>query len=531
MTRHDDQCVWWSCPICLPAVIILAAAIVAMFCLPIFIAFGQPIPCDAQAARMQAREPALAITLGKSDVATAKANREVIEQALRNGGTVTLPEGFIAVDRGLRLPPGCTLQGAGSKTVLRNVATGAPFGDNCTLVIHPQYRDAGIGYADGFDLIGRSTIKFRDAWAIQNYAVNSWLYTFKWNGYAEPGGSKAWVHQVRSKTADTLTLSVAPQAGANAAAYTSSAVRISGAIEGNSSVKIASTLPDDFARGRWVYITAGPTHGNECTGEFRRIVAVTNQALTLDRPLRSTHPYTLALAVLLNPTENVTVRDLAVEPFNDQSPPCYFKFAENLVLQRVVTAGDIHCGLCSNVRMYDCQLSGTINFNGCRHSSATGGRCRQVYLEELCADCSFANLIVAGSQTAGINAPPGSPSERITLRDVIVEQSRDMPIHLIGRECVVENCTVRNSGNPVPWVNVYLGGDGLRVANFRSDLNIVIRSGRDVTLSGIATRTFLGWSGPGDQPTGVCVQCPRIDTYFLSAATLAQWALNPPAVD
>lgn len=488
-------------------------------------AYSQPVPCDQQAARMQGTAAPLAVILGDTDANDAKANREMIEAALNTGTRIgTLPIGLVAVDRGVRLPSGSTLQGQGPKTIIRNVQTAAPFGDNCTLQIHPDYNPSGIGYADSFTRPARSSITFADAATASKYALGSWLFTFRWNGYSEPGGSKTWAHKVLAKSGNTITLNSEPQPGANAAAYTRAAVRVSGALEGRSQLKVGAGSLEGFAPGRLVYITAGPVVGNECTGEMRRLMAVSSDGLTLDRPLRSTYAYQQSLAVLLNPVENVTVRDLTVQPYDDTSPPCYFKFVHGLTLQRLTVEGDIQCGLSSGIGIYDCVVKYSVNFNGCRDALVASTKCRHVYLEEACSDCEFANVVVSGSDRGGIVAVSGSPSERITLRDCIIERSADMPIHLIGRECSIDNVVVRNSANPVGWVNVYLGGDGTRVNNFRSDLTTVFVRGRGLSIAHIPTPVFLGWDKPGDQPTGLVVGVPNIDVHFLTPATLALWA-------
>lgn len=499
---------------------------------------GQPVPCEVQGRAIDTPAPTLAIVVDKTDVATAKANREVIEQALRGGGTVNLPGGLVAVDRGVRLPSGSTLAGAGPKTILRNVATPAPFGDNCTIQIHPQYNDAGIGYADHFTRRQRSAITFADAAAANRYRTGGWLFTYKWDGYLpDKGGSaKTWVHRVAAESGNTITLNVEPQPGADTAVYTKSAVRVSGALEGRSQVKIAAGVPGiEFIPGRLVWITAGPTVGNECVGECRRITAVSSEAITLDRPLRSTYPYALSLAVILNPVQNVTVRDLTLGmPTNGQAPPCFFERADGLTLQRLNVEGQIDVVLSSNVRIYDCTSTSSLKLNATRDCLVSGGRCLNVFIEEACADCTLTNLLVNAQKTkdlAGINAVSGSPSERIAVRDCIIEQSTDMPIHLVGRECVVENLTVRNSANPVAWVNSYIGGDGTRIDGLTSDLTTVFRSGRGVVAANVRTPLFLGWYEPGDQPVGVCVACPKLDTYFLTPATLSQWAISTASVE
>lgn len=495
----------------------------------IALAMGQPLPCEQQGRGASDA----AIVVDKTDLATAKSNREAIEQALRGGGIVNLPAGLIAVDRAIRLSSGCTLAGAGPKTVIRNVATGAPFGDNCTLQIHPQvYGDAGIGYADKFTRGSRTRIVFSDAASANRYRTGGWLFTFCWNGYTGSDGPRTWVHRVAARSGNTVTLNVEPQPGADSAVYTNAAVRISGAVEGSAEVRIAAGDLAGFTAGRLVAITAGPLRGNECTGEMRRLLSVSRDRVTLDRPLRSTYPDSISLAVLLNPVENVTVRDLTVQPFNNQSPPCYFKYASGLTLQRVTTEGDIHAHLCAGVRIHDCQVGGTINGNSLRDSLVTGGRCRQVYLEEICADCTFANLLISGSSIGGIVCPEGSPSERITLRDCIIEQARDMPILLVGRESVVEGCIVRNSANPVSWVRNNIGGDGTRVSNLTSDLETVIRRGTGVVVENVRSpKLWIGWSGPADQPTGVCLACPNVNTSYLSPATKIRWTITTAAAD
>lgn len=493
---------------------------------------AQPTPCDRSGVKA-ATEPPLAVLVNRPDADAARNNREIIEQALRSGGTATLPAGLVAVDRAIRLPSGCTLAGAGPATILRNTQTGAPFGDNCSLVVHPQvHGDVGIGYADGFTRGKNTRITFADAAVANRYNVGGWLFTFAWNGYTTPGGSQTWVHRIESKTGNTLALNVEPQPGANAAVYTRSAVRVSGALEGSSKLKVGAGSLEGFAPGKLLYVTAGPVKGNECCGEVRRLMVVAPDGLTLDRPLRSTYPYALALAVLLSPVEGVTVRDLTLGlPVNASVPPFYAKYAMGLTLQRVVSDGNLDFGQCTGLLVSDCTAAASIKLNGCRDSLVTGSRCKDVYLEEMNSDCAFANVLVSGSQTAGINAVAGSPSERITLRDCVVEAARDMPIHLIGRECVVDNCVVRNSNNPVPWVNVYLGGDGTRVNNLRSDLPIVFRSGRGLSLSRVLTPCYLGWRDPGDQPTGVTVACPAVDTNYLTPATLAQWTISSTATE
>lgn len=491
------------------------------------IAIGQPLPCEQQGRE----RPAPAIVADRTDLATAKSNREAIEQELRGGGTVNLPAGLIAVDRAIRLPRGCTLAGVGPQTVVRNCHTGAPFWDACTLVIHPSYNDPGIGYADDIEPVSKTVIRVKDQAAFKKYQVGGWIYTYKWDGYLEPLGARTKVARIIGKGTDTLTLSGQPDPKADKAAYVTTALRVSGASEGSSVIKIAAGQTAELKPGSWVWITEGPTRGNECTGELRRVVRYGNQSITVDRPLRSTHPYTEALAVLLNPVENVIVRDLTIQAFSERVPPCFFERVEGLTMQRVTSEGQIDLVLCTNVRLYGCLATSSIKLNGTRDAIVSGGRCSDVFMEEYCADVTIADLLVSGSGTAGINAVAGSPSERIAIRDCIVEGAKDMPIHLIGRECVVDCVTVRNSKNPVPWVNNYLGGDGLCVSNFRSDLPIVIRSGRDVIVSRIPTKVLLGWSGPGDQPTGVCVACPNVNTSYLTPAAKAQWTITTAAVD
>lgn len=468
----------------------------------------------------------LAVVADNPDPAIAKSNREAIEQGLANGGTANLPAGLISVDRAVRLPSGCTLAGVVQKTVIRNTQTGTPFTSGCTLIIHSDFNEPGIGYADDFTPgKAKASVVLADA---SKCAVGSWLFAYKWDGYLT-GNPQTTVHQVQAKSGNTLKLNSAPQSGSNKVAYATRAVRVSAALEGNAKVKVAAGSLAGFAPGKLVLVTAGPSVGNECVGEVRRLIAVASDALTFDRPLRSSYPYQLSLAVLLTATENVTIRDLSIESFNGQCPPIFCQYAVGLAMQRVASAGQIDLVQCFDARLYDCTGASSLKLNATRDALVSGGRCQNVFIEEACADVEFANLLVSGSSTAGVNAVAGSPSERITIRDCVVERCADMPIHLVGRECVVDGCIVRNSANPVSWVNSYIGGDGTRVTNLRSDLPVVFTSGRGLSISSVPSSVVLGWVEPGNQPTGVTVACPTVDTSHLSPATLAQWTIAPAA--
>lgn len=471
---------------------------------------AQPVPCEVKFHNTE--EPPMAFVIGQTDTASAKANREIIEQALRNGGVASLPEGLIAVDRGVRLPAGCVLHGAGRhKNILRNVSAGAPFGDNCTIQVIQQ-SNAGFGYSGGNVpdpiTVAGSSITFQSQDAARQYAPGSYLWTYVWNGYTG-SGAKTKLHKALARSNATVTVDSAPDTSATAAIWTGRAARFN-ALEGAQRLTIGQAVKPN----QWVLLSNGPKFGNECAGEWRYIVAADANAVTLDRPLRADYGLS-ALAIFATPTTGATVRDLRIDPLDVNHHPVALKNCINLTLLNLDIAGDLHLFGCQYVTIADCRIAGALNLNNCRDVLAKDVLCREVFIEEMCSDLDFRRFTVVQTRPggAGFNQPALSPCERVRLRDVMIAGAGDLPIHLRGRENEIDGLTITGSRAAATWIMSDLSGDRLRVRDLTSDLTVKVSGGSGGDIRGVLGTVYLTGG------SGTVADCARV---VPSTAAVAQ---------
>lgn len=416
--------------------------------------------------------------------------------------TVVLPDGLVSQSSGLEVVSGVRI--TGPRSSLKNVQTQSPFPQNTSLFISPNV----IGYCD--QIVGKNgnTITVFDA---SNYRIGGWAFTFVWDGYIT-NSPRVRVHRVLDIVAGVITLDSAPDPAANAAVWVKDAVFVGSVPEGGLRLNSPTKMKPGLVR-----ISGGPRRGNEVVGEVRFMDA----SGKLDRPLRL--GYQNALAIYLPLTQDVELRDFTIlKPVNSQSQPVYIKNAKDVRLERMRIDGHIGLTTCSRVIIRDCQLSGSIVLNGCQDVVVERCQCTNVYLEEECSDIDFIDVLASGSGTAAFNCPEGSPSERLRFTRCIAENCSDMPWCLYGRENELHDCKVRYAN---PNVASYFNGDRLTIDGLSSNILVVVKSGKNASLTSIRAPLLLGWDGsPAFQPTGTCVDC-KPDTSRLSPATLAQWSI------
>jgi hypothetical protein len=346
-----------------------------------------------------------------------------------------------------------------------------------------------------------------------NYPAGRVVYLWRWDGWAYPDGLGTGATRYTVVDCDlegVFTLDAPPPTDP---AFAGSVKWLDGRVvgdcaEGDSAVRCREA--GYFAVGNDVLVTDGPSIANEAAGEFRRVVAIERDLITLDRPLR--RAFRNAALAKVAPVAGPALANLTLDvPTNGQAECGLFKFCRGVRLDRVEVRGALSLASCWDVVLSDCTVGG-LALNNCHDVAVHGGRYGSVWGEEGCHDILLDGALVAcdplaGEAQNGIGQGSEGGCERWTLRGVRLEGFPNSPFGLGGRENAALDVTVANSRPVAQPGNVYVNGDDTRVDGLRSDRPVVFLNGRRMTAAHVrAPWVSLGWVN-GMTSAGIALDC------------------------
>jgi hypothetical protein len=418
---------------------------------------------------------------------TPQQNREAIERDCANGGTCTLPAGVTVVDSPPVLSSRCTLQGDPAKGSTLSVVSGG-------LTINALA--SGLGYTEAGHVA-------------QPVAVGEWLYRFKYDAYVIPGSPAPLLCRVVKVASDGYQTSPAPDPRHDAVLRFGRAWPVGQPKEGDTVLALANVPATGLSAGMAIYVCDGPSVANASRGEHRRIVSVSGNRATLDRPLRQA--YGNAVIASVGTLENVTVRNVVVAaPATGALVgwSAQFKGASGLRLERCHFAGI--CDVVSSGGAVVSECSGpALQFNtsvGCRVERCSFGA---FYAEEAAGDIDVVDCEFGVGRAEPQNCCTGwfaCERLRFTRCRVVGAGRAQWPppsaFHLHGREMSVIDCeTCAHRGG-----STYLGGDGLTVRGLRSDAGVFVTSGKGASISHVRGPHVEFYDGSG----GVAVDVAKL---------------------
>jgi hypothetical protein len=437
--------------------------------------------------------PLPAVVVGPVSPPVAKTNRQAIEQGLLGGQTLFLPAGAISLDQAVSLTAdhsGCTLAGAGPQTVLVSAGQGPRFPLNGTFAILGMMDT--VGYSDAATF---SPGAFQPVGDLSNYQTGRVVYAWQFNGPWLAGGSGRTRLVVTTVTSETgLVGFQGPQPP-----DTSRSVKWLRAspIQDVKAGDLRVTLenPDDsklFLPGQWVYVTDGPSLANEARGEFRRVVALSGNVATLDRPVRQS--YTAAGLVDARPVENVTLRDLTLAQPPTGAGPLYFRGCVNLRLERVTLGrpGDPFVrasnAMCGYLTLRDCTDNASVLLNTSHDVLVTGGRYHGLGGEEQCQDVTVRDVLISSAADAVWGTSWQVGCANVTMDNVFFTGCGNIQGHGAimsdARHSRFLNCRVRDTQPGTPGVGAWclLAGDRTKLENLESDAPVLFSGGKNLTV-------------------------------------------------
>ena len=459
---------------------------------------------------------------------TARENRERIEAAMlaaaRDGWAVDLPAGEIVLDRALAVASrhsGVTLRGASSRatpTVLRN-----GFAHDRTLRVGDSAEATGLGPWD-VDVAAWSSGRTNVLAVLTPgvaLAAGSWCHVHQRDGYLPQFGGQQHCSLARVVAVDgnRVTLSASVHPAANKLAAYGGGSRPCGTVADGTAAVAPPAYP---ASGEIVFVSSGPSVGNELTGEYRRLVAPTPNGLwSLDRALRRS----LADAVVVPVTvpTGVVVEDVTLAPPpHPLLEPLFVKYAVGLTFRRCrfeAAAAPPMLVSCAHVAFEDCRSNHRLNVGASHDVAIRGGTWGGLNLEEACTDIAAVGVTFAPPAWHGVSADGlyhrGLRIDGCTVAGVGAmanpanpDAGRFSPLFLGGvRDLSLRGVEIAGTAP----------GVGSRVVRCDDLLAVACRSDAPLGVEDCTRSRIVGWLGPAGEGSivaeggrGVCVGCTHV---------------------
>jgi hypothetical protein len=445
------------------------------------------------AARFAAFDAVPAITVGTTDLATAKANRQAIEATT---GTLDLPAGIIDVDQAPNFPSGLTVNGHASGTTITNTHYRASFPLNTS----------GMVYGDG--------IEYRNAWTktganeitsvnVPQYVVGNVVYL--WHRTPGSGPTYCWRSTITAITGNAATL--ADNIPTPAEAFTDLKLCHGYPTSDYKAGQgyITTTHAGEFADAAGLFFTSGPSQANECYGRFIDVARIDGDRVYLKAPL--SEDYTQAALVVVQPRTGVVINGVTFgPPLHEDSISFFSKWTRDCVYNNV-GAPQQYMNITTSQGATVANLAGRILFNSSCACTLTGG-CYNAAFEEGCYDNTIkdATIYDPAGGVHGIYANRLAPCGRFRIVNVqIANAGRTNGSPLMGffHDSLIRDVQIYGTQTAV---GSYTGGNRLRVENLRSDARLIFQ-GAGVSLSNVkAPLVYLGWQTDATV-SGTALQC------------------------
>jgi hypothetical protein len=324
---------------------------------------------------------------------------------------------------------------------------------------------------------------------------------------------------VRSVTGSTVTLNDSVDQRANAITWLANASYLVEPVpEGENVVFALYTKP--FHAGQYVWLTSGPSHGNEQRGEFMQIKSIQGPRIEFTRG--ATRNYPQPSIAVLSEAANVTVKNLHIaQPINPKMGSMHISHARDIRFENCTFDGFVGMGQTTDIDFVNCTLRNAIALNTTTRASIIGclSHLNGIHTDEADAEVLIEDWMCLNVVPGEVAIRTGLDPGRMRIRNCIICHGGGIIVTAPNGSIEGLTLTGRNS-------DCYLRGRGLRVSDLRTSGNVVACDGDHQELRNVVCEHLnLGWINGGPS-NGRAVDCISKYTMLHPSATPGGWIVT-----